>query len=62
MADAIAQVAQETSTPPVVLSLCEWGWVSGHAVILVALGRIIHLQIQRIKFGYGGSVLARAGG
>ncbi|KAH8823926.1 glycoside hydrolase superfamily [Flagelloscypha sp. PMI_526] len=26
MADAIAQVAKETHSTPVVLSLCEWGW------------------------------------
>lgn len=28
MADAVAKVAAETKTEPIVLSLCEWGWVS----------------------------------
>lgn len=27
MADAVNQVAKETRKPPIVLSLCEWGWV-----------------------------------
>ena len=28
MANAITQVAKQTNKAPIVLSLCEWGWVS----------------------------------
>lgn len=28
MSDAIASVAQSTGKPPLIFSLCEWGWVS----------------------------------
>lgn len=59
IADAIAQLAEDTRKPPLILSLCEWGEVS-RIFVLVLSNYSFHTI--RSNPGYGHDGLARAGG
>ena len=58
IADAIAQLAEDTRKPPLILSLCEWGVVS--RVLVLALSQC-SLDTTRNNPGYGQGDSVKAG-
>ena len=59
IANAIAQLAEDTRRPPLILSLCEWGQVSS---VLLLLLHYVHLRHSGATLAMGPAVRTELAG